>query len=609
VTLRGTPLPPPPDPVWEAVDPLPADRVEALAEELSLPAALCAALVARGWGEAESARRYLRPLLEHLHPPEALPDAPKAAARLEEALDRGETILVHGDYDVDGVCAAALLTRVLRELGGTVVPFVPHRTRDGYDLGSAGVEAAARAGATLLLTCDSGIAAHQAVEEAAARGIEVIVTDHHTPGETLPPALAVVNPVRRDSDYPEATLCGTGVAFQLARLLARRRGVPDETLYPLLALVALATVADLVPLEGENRILVRYGLRYLSHTRIPGLLALLEVSGLVDPAQGVGPIDAGQVGFVLAPRINAVGRMADADTALRLLLTEDEGEARRLAQELDGANRDRKEEDQRVLHEALTALAASYDPARDLGVVVAGEGWHPGVIGIVASRVVERIHRPVVLVALDGGKGRGSARSVPGVHLYDALAACRTHLLRFGGHRQAAGMDLATEALEPFRAAFREAVRGQLDGRPPVPRLPGGTPLALGEATGELHRLVEYMAPFGIGNPRPVFRIQGVEVSGTPREVGDGHLKLRLREGGRELEAIGFGLARRRPPEALTGTRVDALFQLRTNEYRGRVTLQARLLDLRPSTSGTAPGPLPGHAPPTRVAGPPGARP
>lgn len=573
----GDHLPLPPDPVWEEGGAPPPDEVAALARTLSLPPALCAVLVARGMHEAEAVRRFLRPLLDHLHPPEALPDAGAAALRLETALARGETILVHGDYDVDGVCATALLVRFLRRLGGRVVPFVPHRTRDGYDLGPAGVEAARAAGATLLVTCDSGIAAHGAVGEARAAGIDVIVTDHHTPGETLPPAQAVVNPVRRDSAYPEAILCGAGVAWKLCQLLSERRGEDPKALYPLLAFVALATVADLVPLEGENRVLVRYGLRYLAHTRIPGLRALLTSAGVE------GEVDAGQVGFLLGPRINAVGRIGAAETALRLLLTEDAVEAAALAEELEAANRARKEEDRRVLHEALALLRNAYDPDRSFGVVVAGEGWHPGVIGIVASRMVERIHRPVVLVALDGDRGRGSGRSIPGVHLYEALAECRRHLARFGGHRQAAGLDVARGDVEGFRASFDAAVRTQLQGTPPVPRLAGGIPLPLAEATEELHHLMGYLAPFGIGNPRPVFRTAAVEVAGTPREVGEGHLKLRLRHGPHELEAIGFGLARRRPAEALAGRQVEALFQLRTNAYQGRVTLQARLLDVRPA--------------------------
>ena len=571
-------LPPPPDPVWELGDPPAPDAVGFLSEQLSLPPALTSVLVARGMTDLDRVKAFLRPRLEHLHPPAGLPDAMPAVNRILQALERKETIFVHGDYDVDGVCATALLTRWLRHLGGTVVPFVPHRTEHGYDLSEAGVAAAEAAGASLLITCDSGIAAHEAVAAARDRGMDVVVTDHHTPGPVLPPALAVVNPVRPDSTYPEAVLCGAGVAYKLAQLLAERRGIDPAELHPLLALVALATVADLVPLEGENRILVRFGLRYLAHTRMPGLRALLEIAGLR------GEVDAGQVGFVLGPRINAIGRMGAADTALRLLLTEDRTEALALARELDEANRARQEEDRRTLAEALDMLAREYDPSRDHGVVLAGEGWHPGVIGIVASRIVERIHRPVVLVALSGGRGRGSARSVPGVHLYEALQGCASFLDRFGGHRQAAGMDVAAERIDAFRSAFNAQVRDQLQGRFPVPRLAAGTPLSVAEADGGLHRLLEYMAPFGMGNPRPVFWARGVELAGRPREVGDGHLKLRLRDAGRELEAIGFGLARRCPPEALASGRVDALFQLRTHEYRGQVSLQARLLDLRPSS-------------------------
>lgn len=581
MTPSAPTLPPPPDPVWELGEPAAPEVVGFLSRTLSLPPALSAVLVARGMTDPDRVKAFLRPRLEHLHPPAGLPDATPAVNRILEALDREETIFVHGDYDVDGVCATALLTRWLRHLGGRVVPFVPHRTEHGYDLGEAGVAAAEAAGASLLVTCDSGIAAHDAVAAARDRGMDVVVTDHHTPGPTLPPALAVVNPVRADSTYPEAVLCGAGVAYKLAQLLAERRGIDPAELHPLLALVALATVADLVPLEGENRVLVRFGLRYLAHTQMPGLRALLEIAGLR------GEVDAGQVGFVLGPRINAIGRMGAADTALRLLLTEDRNEALALARELDEANRARQEEDRRTLAEALDLLAREYDPARDHGVVLAGEGWHPGVIGIVASRIVERIHRPVVLVALDGGRGRGSARSVPGVHLYEALRGCASLLGRFGGHRQAAGMDVAAGQIDAFRSAFNAQVREQLEGRIPVPRLAAGTPISISQADGELHRLLEYMAPFGMGNPRPVFWARGVEIAGRPREVGDGHLKLRFRDAGRELEAIGFGLARRRPPEALVSGRVDALFQLRTHEYRGQVSLQARLLDLRPASGET----------------------
>ena len=519
-----------------------------------------------------------------MHPPMALADMGDAVDRIERALAAGETIFVHGDYDVDGICATALLTRALRSLGGTVVPFVPHRMRDGYDLTRAGVERARRAGAGLLVTCDSGIRAHDAVGYARQVGIDVIVTDHHTPAETLPPATAVVNPGRTDCRYPEKGLCGTAVVFKVMEALHERRGRDRQELLVHLDLVALATIADLVPLVGENRVLARFGLRYLAHTSKVGLRALLEVCGM-GAATGDGSLEAGQVGFQLAPRINAVGRLGDAGDALELLLTEDPVRARHLAHALDALNTKRREEDRRTLDGALQSLSESYDPDRDFGVVIAEEGWHPGVIGIVASRVVERIHRPVILIALDGDGGRGSARSIPDLHLYEALSECREHLERFGGHRQAAGMDLKASSVDALRKAFNDAVRTRLGGTAPTPRIRADLALPLDQATPELHHWLEYLGPFGMGNPRPVFVAREAQLHGTPREVGRGHLKLQLAREGGPVEAIGFGLVARHPPSSLP-SRVELAFQLRENEFRGRRTLQARLLDLRAAGSG-----------------------
>ncbi len=569
-------LPPPPGPVWETRSPPDADDVAALRAALGLPAPLCALLAVRGLQSPPSAKEFLRPLLDSLHPPEGLRDAPRAAERIASAVERRETILVHGDYDVDGISATALLTRGLREMGGEVVPFIPHRVRDGYDLGPAGMRAAEESGASLLVTVDCGIVAHEAVSRARSQGIDVVVTDHHTPSDSLPSAYAVVNPNRSDCSYPWKGLAGVGVAFKVLLLTADRLGTDREALLRHLDLVALATVADLVPLEGENRVLVRFGLRALSRTEKPGLNALLRSSGLEGKE-----VDAGQVGFVLAPRINAAGRISDPDRALRLLLTEDSDEAERLANVLEEQNRKRREEEGRTAGEAFEALAAAFRPNEDFGVVVASEGWHPGVIGIVASRVVERIHRPVVLVALDGDGGRGSARSIPGFDLFEAVQSCSGDLERFGGHRQAAGLDIRAERLPAFREAFNEAARKGLKGIVPVPRLSVDLELPLGSATEELHHFLRYVGPFGIGNPRPVFFRRGLEVAGSPREVGRGHLKLRLREGETTLDAIGFGLCGRIPPAGLNGCRVDVAFQLRENEYRGTRSLQARLLDVR----------------------------
>ena len=572
-------------PLWLLPEPPDPATVTALSGELGLPAALCALLVQRGISGADGARRFLRPRLEHLHRPDKLADGPKAAKRILSAIAEGETILVHGDYDVDGVCAAALYTIWLRALGArSVAPFVPHRLKDGYDFGSAGLSAARAAGARLILTGDCGVLAHEWTGEAMAEGIDVVVTDHHLPGPTLPPAVAVVNPSRVDCPYPEKGLCGTGVAWKLCWLLAEEAGVPTDGLLPHLDLVALATVADLVPLEGENRVLVRYGLRALARTSKPGLRALLKVTGLEEKA-----IEAGRVGFVLAPRINAVGRMGDAGRALQLLLTEDSAEGDQLAELLEEENRVRQREDRRTLEQALDQLSETFRPERDYGVVLAAEGWHPGVIGIAASRVVERIHRPVVMVALDGSSGRGSARSIPGFHLHEAVTACSAHLGRFGGHAQAAGMDLAAAHLPAFRAAFETEARRRLEGQELCPRLRIDLELPEEPVDKRLLELFQYCGPHGIGNPRPVFLLRGAEVLAA-KEVGQGHLRAGIRKGAVRLQGIGFGLASRHPPSSLGDRRMDIAFQLVLDHWKGVPRVQARMLDLRPAEGDSAAG-------------------
>ena len=561
-------------PRWELAPPVDDASAEALAAALGLPVPLARILVARGRADADQAKAFLRPLLDDLTPPERLADLPAAVERIEAAIRNGETVLVHGDYDVDGVCAATLLTGWIRRLGGRAEGFVPHRVEHGYDLGDGGLDRAREIGAALIVTVDCGIVAHEAVARARDAGVDVVITDHHTPVDTLPPALAVVNPNRADDTAGLGLLCGAGVAWKLCQALATRAGYGLDVLVADLDLVALATVADLVPMERENRILVRYGLRAMEQTRRPGLRALMEVCGID------GRPEAGQVGFQLAPRINAVGRMGDAGDALTLLLTEDGDEARRLARHLDEVNTRRKDEDTRTLEAALEQLARDFDPERDWGVVLAGEGWHPGVIGIVASRIVERIHRPTVLIALDGDAGRGSARSIPGFDLYAAVAENGGLLVRFGGHRQAAGMDVPLENLDAFRAGFNAACRRELEGTDLRPVLKGELELAPSDATLELAEMAHWLGPHGIANPRPVFVARDVEVT-SAREVGRGHLRLDVSDGVGACPGIGFGLAERISPDAILGRRVDVLFQLRVNEYRGRRSAQMNLLDVR----------------------------
>ncbi|MGW8267331.1 MAG: single-stranded-DNA-specific exonuclease RecJ [Longimicrobiales bacterium] len=555
-----------------------AHSVRSLEEALGLPRVICAILANRGLGDPDQAKAFLRPLLSTLHPPEDLPGLTEAVGRIREAIQKGETIFVHGDYDVDGMAGTALLTQWLRRLGARVEPFIPNRLTDGYDLGQRGLQEARRAGASLLITVDCGTLAHDAISHAEASGLQVIVTDHHSPGPELPPALAVLNPNRLDSTYPNKGLCGAGVAFKLCQGLGEAHGIRGEELHPFLDLVALATIADLVPLTGENRTLVRFGLRALARTPNPGVRALVEVAGLDD-----GVVTAGKVGFVLAPRLNAVGRLGDPNLALRLLLTEDPGEARRIAREAEAMNGARRAEDRRTLDEALAQLSGSFEPGEDYGVVLSSESWHPGVVGIVASRVVERIHRPVVLVAFNGTRGKGSARSIPGFHLLDAIRGAGEHLDRFGGHRQAAGMELRRENLSAFRDAFNREARRALEGRDLRPILGVDLEVGLEEMTPEMFGYLQYIGPHGIGNPRPVFLARKVEVAEPPRVVGANHLKLRLRQGEVEMDAIGFGLADRIDPRTWGPGPINVVFQLQENEFRGVRSLQANLKDLVPA--------------------------
>lgn len=574
---RAEPRLRPPDALWVPPDPPDPHVVSRLVAELRLPAAVCALLAVRGFGDVDAAKRFLRPRLVHLHDPASLADGTRAADRIAASIARGERIFVHGDYDVDGICATALLTRWLRALGADVEPFVPHRLRDGYDVTAAGVERAHEAGSGLMITADCGTVAHEPIRRAGELGMDVIVTDHHTVGGGLPPAFAVVNPQRPDCPYPEKGLCGAGLAYKVCELVGRAVGADGEALAGHLDLVALATVADLVPLRGENRILVSYGLRRFADSRVVGLDALLAVAGVAPDT-----VTAGQLGFVVAPRINAAGRIGESEDALRLLLTDDRELARTLAEKLDGLNVLRREEDQRTLAEALELLGDAYDPERDYGVVLAADGWHPGVIGIVASRVVEQVHRPVVLVALDGEGGRGSARSIPGFHLYEALAECAEHLGRFGGHKQAAGMDVARGSVPDLRRAFNEVARRRLEPDQLRPHLRPDIEVAVGAIDLQLVHWMEYLGPHGVGNPGPLLLSSGVGVDGA-REVGDGHLKARLVQGRHRLDAIGFGLVERHPPDTLRGGRYDVLYRVERNEWKGSTRVQARLVDLRAS--------------------------
>jgi single-stranded-DNA-specific exonuclease len=563
--------------VTASADPL---ATRALASELRIPEALAAILVQRGLASPEIAKAFLKPDLERLTDPHCWADMAVAVELLARAVREHQPILVHGDYDVDGQCAAAMLTRILRSAGGTVHPFVPHRIRDGYDFGPAGLAEAQRIGAKLIVTCDCGITAVAAVRAAREAGIDVIVTDHHLPGDELPPANAVLDPRRSDCPSEDKDLCGTGVAFKLAQALVQKLGLSPNLPLHFLDYVALATIADVVPLVGENRILVRYGLKKMADTRWVGLKALIETAGL-----GGKPLRGAHIGFILAPRLNAAGRIGDANDGLRLLLTENPQEAAALARELETINARRQEMDQLIQDEAIELVEKTLNPS-DAAIVLASDAWHPGVIGIVASRIVERYGRPTFLVAWDqaGDFGRGSGRSIARFDLHGALHRVGSHLEKYGGHTMAAGFTIKRERFDEFRVAFLR-VAGELltpDDLAPSQRVDLELPLA--SVNQELERLIRHLEPCGAGNPAPVFGVRNARAVGA-RRVGTNHLRFTLDDGSAVLPAIGFRWADAVPEDWLTNP-LDVAFRLERDDWQGRTTIQARVASLAPHHRG-----------------------
>ncbi len=570
----------PSPPRWIVTAPADPDATRVLASELRIPDALAAILVQRGLGSAELAKAFLRPDLERLSDPHRWADMDVALELLARAVREKRPILVHGDYDVDGQCASAMLTRILRSAGVTVHPFVPHRIRDGYDFGAAGLAEARRVGASLIVTCDCGITAVDAVKAARNDGIDVIVTDHHLPGDELPPANAVVDPRRPDCQSEDKNFCGTGVAFKLAQALVEVLGLSPNLPLHFLDYVALATIADVVPLVGENRILVRYGLKKLADSRWVGLRALIETAGL-----GGKPLRGAHVGFILAPRLNAVGRIGDANDGLRLLLTEDPQEAAKLARELETINARRQEMDQLILDEAIELVDKTLNPA-DAAIVLGNATWHPGVIGIVASRLVERYGRPTFLVGWDeaGEVGRGSGRSIAGFDLHGALQRVGMHLEKYGGHTMAAGFTIRRDRFDDFRVAFL-AVAGELltpEDLAPSQRVDLELPLA--EVNTDLERLIRHLEPCGAGNPAPVFGVRNARAVGA-RRVGTNHLRFTLDDGSGLLPAIGFRWADAVPQDWLTNP-LDVAFRLERDDWQGRTSIQARVASLAPHHRG-----------------------
>lgn len=566
---------PPSVPEWVPHPRRDAGRALALARELGAPLAIAHALVNRGMESADAARRFLDPGIEDLHDPFLLRDLDVAVARIQRALSAGERIFVHGDYDVDGITSTFLLSSVLRELGARVEVRIPDRARDGYGLSVEAMNEAHRQGCRLVITVDCGVTAVAAVAHGRELGLDCIITDHHEPPAILPAAVAIVNPRCSECAYPFKELAGVGVTFKLAEALLRGHGGVEKA-REYLDVVALGTIADVVPLVRENRVLAKLGLKSLNRSPRMGLKALMEVSGLSGRA-----VTSRQVAFLLAPRINAGGRMGNAAQGLWLLDAREPAEARDLAQSLEDDNQRRRKYDQDALAEAAQRVEHELGWPGCASILLWSEHWHAGVLGIVASRLVERFHRPAVLVRLDGERGRGSGRSVPGLDLNAVLAECSDLLEAYGGHAFAAGLTVHRSRLPELRERLERLVGERLpaDARAPLPEIDADVKLA--DCDLGFVDWLERMSPHGLGNPEPLFRATDLAVDSVST-VGEGrHLRLRVKDDTGSAEAIGFDLGVR-ADEVRGAKRCALAFVPTRNEWRGeaRVQLKVREVDV-----------------------------
>lgn len=562
--------------VWRGKEPDQA-ALAALGAGLRISPLTARALTFRGIDTVSEGLAFMDGRLASLPDPFLLPEMERAAERLATAIEGGESIVVHGDYDVDGITGTALLVESLRGFGGRVDYHIPLRLKDGYGLSAEAIRRAAASGAKVLLSVDCGVSALTEARLALDLGLDLIITDHHQPPEVLPSAYAVVNPSLAESRFPFRELAGVGVAFFLLvalRKVLRERGAftvrPEPDLRHALDLVALGTIADVVPLRGINRTLTRFGLDLLSKGRRPGIRALKQVAGVEEAS-------CGAVAFRLAPRLNAAGRLEDAALGVELLLGSSLERATEIAALLDGFNRERQKIEEETLKQAIERLDGG--EGRERSIVLADDRWHPGVIGIVASRLVERYYRPVVLIALEGGKGKGSARSILGFHLYRALQGCAGYLEGFGGHECAAGLTIATDRVEAFAEAFEAEAQRTLGEEDLIPRLAHDGEILLDEITPEGVREIASLAPFGAGNPEPAYVALGLRLQQV-KAVGETHLKFVARQGGYSFPCIAFGMASRQGE--LSGE-LDLLFTPTLNDWKGNVSVQLRIRDWRPA--------------------------
>ena len=565
-------------PIWNT-KPHDQAAAAALAQALGVSPITARLLAIRGITDPDVAARFLNPTLEQLHDPLKLAGLACAADRLQVAITNRERIAVHGDYDVDGITSTVILRRALELLGADVGHFIPERLTDGYGLQPGTIDRLHAEGVKLIVSVDCGIRAPEAARRARELGVDLIITDHHEPDDELPDACAVVNPKRHDCSYPDKNLAGVGVALKLVQELCARAG-KSAWLPAFVKIAAIGTLADVVPLVGENRIIAKLGLQML--TKGPhkvGLRALLEAAGLNGKT-----IDSYHIGFMVAPRINAAGRMSTPDIATRLLLASDEAmadEAKALADQLEVENTKRRAEDQDILAKAKKIVETDPDVGSRSVLVVAGEGWHRGVIGIVASKIVDAFYRPAIVLSIDGDMAHGSCRSISGFDMLEALTSCAPMMKRFGGHKAAAGLQIETARIKEFRAAINEFAETRLGPDDLRPSLWLDGPLALSELNERVMHEFAALAPFGPGNPRPRFHTNQVAIVDGPRILKDRHLKLSVKQNGRTLRAIQWNAADREANLVAKKDAVEIAYTVEENEYMGNKYVELRLDDFR----------------------------
>ncbi len=558
---------------WE-IPSVDSNTVKRLSRELGVLPLVARLLVQRGVREPEAAHAFLHPLLKQFHDPSRMAGMTAAVERLRRAIARQEKILIYGDYDVDGTMAVVVLLTALRKLGAQVVTHIPHRLQDGYGMRSPVIEEAASRGCRVVISVDTGIREHEVLARGRELGLDCIVTDHHLPDGHLPPACAILNPRRPDCAYPEKNLSGVGVAFKLAQALLGKE-LSERLLQSYLKIVAIGTIADVVPLLGENRVIAHFGLAGLREPAQVGLEALLTVAGLRDV-----PVSAGDVAFRIAPRLNAAGRMENARDVIELFTSPDVQRARQIAERLDRLNSERQRVEDEILREIVERLERQPEEAKRYTLVLAGEGWHRGVIGIVAQRVVERYHRPALVMGVEDGQAVGSGRSISGFHLFEALNALRDLFERFGGHAQAAGCTLPAARVPELAARFEAYARGKLSAEDLEPTLRVDGEISLGELDWDLYQALERLAPFGCGNPTPVLAARRLNLVTSPRVLREKHLKLKVAQGSKSFDALAWrwadkGLALR------SGQMLDLAFTLDQNVFQDIATLQLVVKDIR----------------------------